>query len=211
MYLCTSSSDPAQMRCSTALLAAAAGAPQSRIRVFRNASADAVPAPQESSPARLLHQGGKEPRKLLGNNRLPSSLSGAAKVCQPRERRVGVAAGPRGTVVDIGPSSADGWAAIRQPAGPPAASDRAASSSSQTAAPRLWRRRAGPQDSPAHETAAQASITKLSPAAAADPVTQDGKCAHFIHQPRPVQGKESTHGGAVQAVRDHELQARAGL
>ena len=83
MYLCTSSSDPAQMRCSTALLAAAAGAPQSRIRVFRNASADAVPAPQESSPAHLLHQGGKEPRKLLGNNRQPKLVVALGRFASP--------------------------------------------------------------------------------------------------------------------------------
>ena len=47
-----------------------------------------------------------------------------------------------------------------------AAQQRAASSSSQTAAPRVRGRHAGPQDSPAHAAAPQASITKLSPAAA---------------------------------------------
>ncbi len=77
MYLCTSSSDPTQMRCSTLffVLRAAAAAEQFGFPV--DASADAVAAPQESSPHRPLHREGKEPRKLLGNNRRPSSLSAA--------------------------------------------------------------------------------------------------------------------------------------
>ena len=50
-----------------------------------NASADAVAAPRESSPSQPLNQGGKEPRKLLGNNRRLSSLSHAARACQPQE------------------------------------------------------------------------------------------------------------------------------
>ena len=49
----------------------AAAAPQSRIRVLRNASADAVAAPQESSKTKAMPQSRDEPRKLLGNNRLP--------------------------------------------------------------------------------------------------------------------------------------------
>ena len=48
-----------------------------------NASADAVAAPQESSTPQPLHQGGKEPRKLLGNNRQPKLVVALGRFASP--------------------------------------------------------------------------------------------------------------------------------
>ena len=171
-----------------------------------NAAADAVAAPKGSFPSKPMPLGRAEPRKLLGNNRRLSSLSHAARACQPRE----TSCPHGGGLVQYrrGPWSQQRRRLRRKSAAVKllgAAQQRAASSAPQTAAPRLWGRRAGPQDSPAHETAAQASISKHSPASPRIPSRQDGKCAHLIHQPRPLQGKESKNGGAVQAVRHHEL------
>ena len=130
-----------------------------------NASADAVAAPEESFPSEPMPRGRDEPRKLLGNNRRLSSLSHAARACQPRE----TSCPHGGGLVQYrrGPWSQQRRRLRRKSAAVKllgAAQQRAASSSSQTAAPRVRGRRAGPQDSPTHFKAAQASITKLSPA-----------------------------------------------
>ena len=48
-----------------------------------HASADAVAAPRESSPSQPLNQGGKEPRKLLGNNRRPKLVVALGQFASP--------------------------------------------------------------------------------------------------------------------------------
>ena len=128
-----------------------------------HASADAVAAPQESSQTHIMPLDRDEPRKLLGNNRRPqpgcvAPLSLPAPGNGPLARRQVHAdpswSGPRqrrrlrrkSAAVTLG-----------------AAPRRAASSTARTAATKLRGRRAGPQDSPTHSKAAQASITKLSP------------------------------------------------
>ena len=67
---------------STAFLWLAAP-PQSRIRVLRNTSADAVAAPQESSKTKAMPQSRDEPRKLLGNNRLPKLVVALGRFASP--------------------------------------------------------------------------------------------------------------------------------
>ena len=160
--------DPAQMRCSTALLGGPRRAPQSRIRVLRNASADAVAAPQESSQTQAMPRSREEPRKLLGNNRRLSSLSHAARACQPRETSCphggGLVQYRRGPWPQQRRRLRRKSAAVKLLG---AAQQRAASSAAQTAAPRVWGRRAGLQDSPTHFKAAQASLKQHSSAAAA--------------------------------------------
>ena len=103
-----------------------------------NASADAVAAPKEPSQTQLMSTDRDEPRKLLGNNRRPSSLSHAARACQPRE----TSCPHGGGLVQYrrGPWSQQRRRLRRKSAAVKllgAAQQRAASSSSQTAAPRL--------------------------------------------------------------------------
>ena len=158
-------------------------APQSRIRVLRHASADAVAAPQESSKTQAMPRGSQEPRKLLGNNRrpqpgcvaplsLPAPGNGLWWRRQVHAEPSWLGSQPRrrlrrkSAAVTLG-----------------AAPRRAASSTAQTAATRLGGRRAGPQDSPAHSPAPHVFVGALQPCGRvdADLVTQDGKRTYTLH------------------------------
>ena len=143
-------------------------------------------------------------RDLLGNNRLPGSLS-SAKLAQPREtgcwlggRSVSNRGRPRPHQrrrLGSHPAACRPRSGLRQ-------GSFVQLTNGSPAALRETRRSAGlaraRNRSPSLNQQAQ-------PRVAADPVTQDGKCTYIIHQPRPVEGTKSTHGGAVQAVRHHEL------
>ena len=75
--------DLAQMPLFTLFVVPRAAAATEQFGFSSHASADAVAAPQESSKTKAMPQSRDEPRKLLGNNRLPKLVVALGRFASP--------------------------------------------------------------------------------------------------------------------------------